>query len=326
MTYQLANVLWRGTGLVRPECVLTTARGYIYVSDFRGGVTEIAPSGEQQFFGGSAVGEYGILKPNGIALLENGDFLIAHLGDTLGGIFRISRNNDIDPFLTEVDGEPLPPSNFVYLDRQGRIWITVSTRHQPRAKAYRADIADGFIVVIENNQARIVADKIGYTNELYVDPDGSYLYVNATFTRELLRYRIGHNSSLHDKHVVTRFEAGTYPDGLTRDIEGNFWVTSIVSNRIIKITPDGEQNVVLQDVDPQHLDWVEQAYQSHSMGRPHLDKVKSQTLQNISSLAFGGEQMNTLHLGCLLGEKIAVIESNIEGIKPAHWEFDNHRQ
>jgi hypothetical protein len=31
--------------------------------------------------------------------------------------------------------------------------------------------------------------------------------------------------------VVTEFGAGTFPDGLVQDATGDFWVTSIVSNR-----------------------------------------------------------------------------------------------
>lgn len=302
-----------------------------YVSDFRGSVTEIAPDGTQTFFGGQTITGFGLLKPNGIALLENGDFLIAHLGDTQGGIFRVERNGNCTPFILDIDGEPLPPSNFIYLDRQGRLWITVSTRILPRADAYRSDNADGYIAVVENGRARIVADNLGYTNELYVDPDGQHLYVNATFTRELIQYQIDDTNDLHNPKVIARFGPATFPDGLTRDTKGNFWVTSIVSNRVIKIAPDGNQKIILEDNDADHLAWVEEAFQACEMGRPHLDDIKSQKLKSISSLAFGGADLSTLHLGCLLGPSIATINSHVEaqasvtGIAPAHWHFDDHR-
>jgi len=47
--------------------------------------------------------------------------------------------------------------------------------------------------------------------------------------------------------------------------------------------------------------------------------VKSKQLQNISSLAFGGEDRRTLYLGCLLGEQIAVLPSPLTGAEPVHW-------
>lgn len=331
MSFDFSQLNWNGNDLNRPECVLATQAGYLYVSDFRGGVTEISPNGEQAFFGGNPVEGVGLLKPNGIALLENGDFLIAHLGDERGGIFTVTRDGACSPLITDINDKPLPPSNFIYLDRQGRLWLTVSTRICPRAEAYRPGISDGFIAIIENGKARVVADNLGYTNEVYVDPEGDYLYVNATFSRELIRYRIGGDNELLDQKVVTRFGAGTFPDGLTKDEDGNFWVTSIVSNRVIRVRPDGEQEIIMEDNDSDHLKWVEAAFQDGTMGRPHLDNIKSHSLKSISSLAFSGEDLSILNMGCLLDRKIpaiasdVLIEGGVSGIAPAHWTFDNSR-
>ena len=83
---------------------------------------------------------------------------MAHLGAEKGGVYRLAPDGSVSVFLSEVDGEPLPPSNFVTVDEQGRVWITVSTRKTPRAAAYRSDVADGFIVLVTNGEARIVAD------------------------------------------------------------------------------------------------------------------------------------------------------------------------
>ncbi len=320
---QLTDLQFIGHDLVRPECVLTTAAGDIYTSDFRGGITQIAADGSQHFFGGGGVPGVGVLKPNGFALLKDGSFLIAHLGDTLGGIFQLTREDKITPFLTEVGGEPLPPSNFVFLDHQDRLWITVSTRHIPRAAAYRSDVKDGFIVLVDAQGARIVADGLGYTNEVWVNPEGTVLYVNATFSRELWRYDIGADGALTHKILITHFSEGVYPDGLTMDTEGFLWVASIVSNRLLRIDPrNGTTTIMLSDTDAEHLAWVEAAYQRNEMGRPHLDQVKSTQLRNISSLAFGGPQRSTITLGCLLGQSLAQISSPYQGIAPAHWLFD----
>ena len=111
------------------------------------------------------------------------------------------------------------------------------------------------------------------------------------------------------------------PDGLCFDSEGGIWVTSIVSNRVIRIAPDGSQSIVLEDDDPAHLDWVEKAFQAGIMNRPHLDQVKSRRLRNISSLAFAGPDLSEAYLGCLQGDSLARFKSPIPGHPPTHWNF-----
>lgn len=324
MSLNLNEVEFIGTDLVRPECVLVTAAGNKYVSDFRGGVTQIAPNGACTFFGGEEIDGIGLLKPNGICLLPDGSFLVAHLGDTQGGVYKVNRDNRIEPYLTEIDGEAIPPSNFIYLDHQGRLWLTVSTRTIPRAAAYRSDVEDGYIALIDKQGARIVADGIGYTNEVYIPPSGEVLYANATFARETLAYDIDVDGELSNRRTVASYGRGIYPDGLTMDTEGQLWITSIVSNSVLRVNPEsGESEVFLQDVDQAHLTWVEKAYLEHRMGRAQLDQVKSKRLKNMSSLAFGGERLNIAYMGCLLGQELAQIQTKYHGHQPAHWHVDD---
>jgi sugar lactone lactonase YvrE len=315
---------WTGRGLVRPECVLATSQGKLFTADWRSGVVEIRPDGGQTFYAAQPVdGE--VIKPNGIALRKDRSFLLAHLGTDLGGVFSLKRDGTTRPILTEVDGRALPPTNYPLEDHQGRLWITVSTRLAPRALGYRNTCDDGFIVCMDDpsnpKSARIVADGLGYTNEIAFDPSGQWLYVNETFTRRLSRFALRQDGNLSKKQVVTEFGAGTYPDGMAFDVEGNVWIVSIVSNRVIRVAPDGSQEIWLEDVDADHLAWVEQAYQSHEMGRPHLDGVKSQQLRNISSLAFGGSDLRTGYLGCLLGDRLASVQMPVAGHPPIHWHY-----
>jgi sugar lactone lactonase YvrE len=315
---------WAGQDLVRPECVLTNSRGDLFTADWRSGVAHIRPDGGQTFYAAQPV-EGEVLKPNGIAIRKDGSFLLAHLGSELGGVFSLQRDGQTRPVLTEVDGIALPPTNYPLEDAQGRLWITVSTRLKPRALGYRNTCSDGFIICMDDptdpKSARIAADGLGYTNEIAFDPTGQWLYVNETFTRRLSRFAIRADGSLGSKQVMTEFGAGTYPDGMAFDVEGHVWIVSIVSNRVIRVSPSGEQQIWLEDVDSDHLAWVEQAYQSHSMGRPHLDAVKSKQLRNVSSLAFGGPDLRTGYLGCLLGESVATLRMPVAGHAPIHWNY-----
>ncbi len=311
-----------GSGLNRPECVVAHASGALFVSDWTdgGGVAVVGPNGGvRRILAANA--DRG-LRPNGIALVAGGKLLLAHLGDQDGGVWLLDADGRVEPVVTEVDGAPIPPTNFVHLDRWGRLWITVSTRLFPRALGYRANLFDGFVVLSDKQGCRIVADRLGFANECVVHPSGEQLYVNETFARRTLAFPILPGGALGDRRIVAEYGEGTYPDGLTFDSEGGVWITSIVSNRVIRIAPDGQQEIVIEDNEPEHVAWVEAAYRDDEMGRPHLDTVKSRRLRNISSLAFGGPDLRTAYLGCLLGDSIASFRSPTAGHPPPHWQYD----
>ena len=313
----LDDLSFLGQGLKRPECVLCTSDGSVFAADWDGGVSSIGPDGVQRRCLAEAEPW---VRPNGVALSRDGSFLLAHLGDEDGGVYRLRPDGSLQPVITEVEGEPLPPTNYVLEDAQGRLWITVSTRLKPRILGCRPDVADGFIVLLDDEGARIVADGLGYTNEIQFDDEGRHLYVNETFGRRLSRFRVAADGSLSGKETVAEFGAGTFPDGLAFDAEGAIWITSIVSNRVIRVQPDGRQELMLQDSDPGHLDGVEAAYLAGKLERQHLDNIVSRRLRNISSLAFGGPDLKTVYLGCLLGDSLASFRAPVAGRAPLRWE------
>jgi sugar lactone lactonase YvrE len=317
----LADVRLLGSGLVRPECVLATAHGDLYTADWRGGVAHREPDGSQRLYHGR-LPDGDELRPNGIALLADGSFLVAHLGADTGGVFRLQRDGRVEPWLLCIDGQPLPPTNFVVQDGSGRTWVTVSTRLTPRSLGYRRSCSDGFIAcVMPDGDARIVADGLGYTNEVAIHPDGRWLYCNETFARRLSRFALRPDGSLGSKEVVCEFGPGTYPDGLAFDEAGNTWVVSIVSNRLIRVAPDGAQTVWLEDAEAAHLAWTEAAFEAGQMDRPHLDRNPGRMLRNISSIAFTGGDRRTAVLGCLLGDRLATVRLPDPGVAPVHWNY-----
>lgn len=310
-----------GSGLVRPECVLCTVHGVILSADWRGGVARLNPDGTHILIEAKTAPGDPAIKPNGFALERDGSLLIADLSEARAGVWRLQRSGLLSPFLLEVDGEPLPPVNFVYRDIRGRVWITVSTRTKPRTRDYRPDASTGFIVLVDQRGARVVADGLGYTNECKLDPSGQWLYVNETFGRRLTRFRIHGDGSLGNPETVATFGPGTFPDGLAFDVEGYVWITSIVSNRVIRVDPCGKKEIVLEDSDPGDVARIEAAFQAGTMDHNHLDQVCGRRLKSISSLAFGGADRKTVYLGCLLGDSLATFRSPVAGVPPVHWTY-----
>lgn len=314
-----------GNGLVRPECVVAHRSRWLFVPccEGRGGISAVSPSGETRKHLAQRL-NHGVpdsLFPNGIALEDGGSFLMTHLGQSDGGVFRLSPDGSVSVVTNTVDGAPMPPTNYAVPDSQGRLWITVSTTLTPRARDYRPDAATGYIALHEDGRTRIVADGLGYANECLLSADEKTLWVNETFGRRLTAFDITADG-LENRRTVAEFGAGTFPDGLTEAVDGSLFVVSIVSNRVLRVWPDGRIETLIEDVDPDHLAAVEAAFQAHEMDRPHLDTVQSKRLQNISSITLGGPGQTKSYLGCLLGSSLTSFDAPVAGRMLPHWNHD----
>jgi len=314
-----------GQNLKRPECVVAHRSGWLFAPcyDDVGGIAAIAPSGATYTHWVKTFADDvpAPLRPNGIALEDGGTFLIAHLGQDRGGVYRLSPDGEARVVTDTVEGRPMPPANFVTPDSRGRLWITVSTTIIPRADDYKPDASSGFIALHEGGRTRIVADNLGYANECLLSADESVLWVNETFARRLTAFDITEDG-LANRRVVAQFDAGTFPDGIAEAADGSLFIASIVSNRVLRVWPDGRIETMIEDVDPAHLEAVETAFQAGTMGRPHLDSVQSRHLRNISNIAFGGADLRTAYLGCLLGDSIVSFDSPVAGRALPHWTHD----
>lgn len=298
-----------GRDLHRPECVHCTAQGDVFVSDWRGGVTRIRSDGSQQLFKGDRA-----VKTNGFAILPDRSFLLAHLGDDDGGVFRLASDGALSVFLDD-----LPPTNFVHAHGD-TVYVTVSTRLVPRTLARKPGYADGFIVCVDRRGTRVVAEGLGYTNECKVDPTRKWLYVNETFGKRLSRFALRPDGDLGARETVAEFGAGTFPDGLDYDAEGGVWITSVFSNRLIRIAPGGEQRVLLEDNDSRFVARIEEQFARGELVRDVHPEVPAKLIRNLSSSAFGGEDLRTLYLGCLQDSRIYRMPSPVAGARPPHWD------
>jgi sugar lactone lactonase YvrE len=307
-----------GSGLRRPESVLCARNGDIFTGHAGAGVMHIAPDGTQRPIGQHAEVDGTAFVPNGLARLADGSFLIANMGEA-GGVWRLAPDGALSPYLRQADGERFKATNFVLRDREGRIWITVTTRRWPISDAFSPDVADGYVVLVEGGAARIVADGLVFANELRVDPSGRFLYVVETMARRISRFAIRPDKRLGQRETFTTFGHGTFPDGIAFDAEGHLWVASIVSNRLIRVGPAGEQDVVLEDSDPGYLARVEEKLAAGTLARDDMQRPPSKVLKNIASIAFGGPDLRTAYLGSLGGDTIAAFDAPVAGDPPAHW-------
>lgn len=315
----LADFTRIGADLHRPECVLATSSGELYVSDERGGVTRISRDGSTKLYSGRTA-DTDTLAANGFAMLADGSFLIAPLAG--GGVFRLTRSGQAEMFLQEADGRTLDCPNFVLLDDQERIWICCLTQQSRKGlQCYLRDRRDGYIVMVDKKGARIVADGIGFPNEIRIDGTGRYLYTNETLAATVLRYSIRPDGSLSAPETVAEFDESNLFDGFNLDSRGGLWITTLVSNRLWYVSPEGESRLLIEDSHAEQLARLTHLQRTIGVSKALIYEEHGSTLRNISSIAFGGADLKTAYLGSLMGNQILCFRAPVAGLKPAHWDF-----
>lgn len=237
-------------------------------------------------------------EPNGIALDRDGHFLIANWG--LGVL------QDLDPqtgaitaiLNGQLDGRSLRWLNFVLVHSVGAMWCSVSTMADDLVDTIAQGAADGFIfrVAPDRKSAHVVADAVSFPNCMALDRDKDYLYVVRTVTADVVRFPIhgetlgpperfgpplggrrpdefgpDHGRFLADPETSRRWGMA---DGCAFDAEGNLWVTLVLANRIVAISPDGQAQTVLEDPD-------------------------GALLSAPTSIAWGGEDMRDIYIGSI---------------------------
>lgn len=317
-----------GHDLQRPECILAERDGSLWTADARGGVVHIRPGGEQQLIAqGPSAGlseqrsaeelmMYGTL-PNGLAFDRNGDIIIANFGTD--AIERMTRAGVSETLYDSLDGGPLGKTNFVLCDRKGRIWFTVTTREVPWTKSINKKTADGYVGVIDDKGIRIVADGFVGTNEIRFDAAEEWLYVVETNARRISRLRIDEAGEVRAREVYGPSDLGGFPDGFAFDAYGNLWITLILTERLIALTPDGEVLTLLDDGNPEALALYEQHYQAGTTTPELMGACKGTLAPMMASVTFGGQDLSTVFIGSLMGTTLPSFSSPVPGLPLSHW-------
>ena len=319
-----------GHDLQRPECVLAERDGSLWAADARGGVMRISPDGNQQLvvprqadtastsvdFNTRYVQSQGSL-PNGMAFLVNGDFIIANWGSD--SVEVMTREGQVRRLFDTIDGRPLGKANFVLRDSRGRVWLTVTTRMQPWTDSINARARDGYVALIDEKGVRIVADGFEGTNEVRLDANEEWLYVVESNGRRISRLRIQEDGSLTGREVHGPATLEGFPDGFAFDAYGNLWVTLVMSDKLIAITPEGEVLTLLDDSNPEALRRLNQHYEARTLTPEIMGACAGTLAPWMASLTFGGPDLHTVYLGSLRGSTLPSFRSPVAGLPLVHW-------
>ncbi|MBT9386800.1 SMP-30/gluconolactonase/LRE family protein [Pseudooceanicola sp. CBS1P-1] len=318
-----------GRDLERPECILAERDGTLWSADGRGGVMRIDPDGTQTLilqegltantasgFEDRLVNTRGSL-PNGLTFDANGDFLIANFGTDR--VERMTRGGKTSVVIDNVDGQPFGKANFVTRDSRGRLWLTVTTTMNPWTDHVKTNSRDGYIALIDERGARIVADNLCGTNELRFDPAEEWLYVAETTSRNITRFRVS-GDRLTDREIYGPSNVGGFCDGIAFDAHGNLWTTLIMADRLVAITPEGDLLTILDaGGDKAALAALDRAWEENRVTPELMGACGGTACPWMASLTFGGQDLRRVYLGSLRGSTIPWFDAPVAGLPLIYW-------
>lgn len=323
------DIRYIGEGLERPECILAEPDGTLWAADGRGGVVRIDPDETQQLILQSTISRNDAQSfedryvhtmgslPNGLAFDIEGNFLVANFGTD--ALELMSRDGRTRTLIDSIDGKPVGKANFVTRDRQGRLWLSVTTRTVPWTRHVEIMSHDGYIAIVDQRGVRIVADGLCGTNELRFDAGEEYLYAAETTKRRVSRFKVLPDGNLGQRETHGPDNVGGFCDGIAFDAHGNLWSTLIMADRLIAITPEGELLVLLDDGQPEATAALDAAWFDGRV-TPDLMAAATGTIAPwMASLTFGGPDLRTVYLGSLRGTRIPYFRSPVAGQPLIYW-------
>lgn len=313
LTLRPADLARVGRGLARPENVLAFRDGTVFASSNKGHITRIAPDGRQW-----RIGQVPHDAPTTMALGDDDSLIVNNTGD--GNIYRLHLDGRSELLLDTIEGRPIGSANYVFLDSKRRLWIAVATRNTPPHGPADPTNAIGYIALLEDGEARVVADGLAWPNEVRLDATESYAYVPETMAQRVVRFRVTSSGELTDKEVFgpESLGAGILPDGIALDQEGNVWVALLSGNGVVVISADGSTHTLFEDRNEAGLTALAAEYEARAIHFPTILGCSGPHIQTLTSIGFGGPELKTVFMGSLLMPHLLSFESPVAGLPLRH--------
>ncbi|MEI6411388.1 MAG: SMP-30/gluconolactonase/LRE family protein, partial [Bacteroidota bacterium] len=264
------------TGLDHPECVAIHPDGTVWAGGEAGQIYRISQDGtlveEVANTGGFILG---------IAFSPGAKWLaICDLGKKC--VWKLDLQSfQISLFAQGAQGHQFNIPNYAVFDRQGNLYVSESG-------AFR-EVTGKILKFSPDGQGEIWHDgPFNFSNGMAMGPEEKYLYVAVSFLPGVERVAILPNGQAGERSVYATLPE-TVPDGLAFDADGNLYVSCYAPNKIIKISPERDNTVLVND------------WEAHILSNP-------------TNIAFGGPQLDHIFAANLGRWHITRIDAGIKGL------------
>jgi gluconolactonase len=260
------------SGLDHPEGLALAPDGTIWAGGEEGQVYVVTPEGrvtEHARTGGFS---------GGLAFDRSGTCFVCN---SPGRVVRVEPDGRWEVFADSVGGILMRVPNFPVFGPDGSLYVSDSGSW---------DVADGVIYRFAPRGSGSVfhAGPFHYANGLAIDAMGEFLYIAETGRHCVVRVRIADGGAAVPEPVCRPRSLHWMPDGLALDAAGNLYVTMYGSDRIYRIAPGGQPEVLVRD-------------------------VLGVTLNRPTNCAFGGPAFDRLFIANLGGRHLSVVDLGQQG-------------
>ena len=166
--------------------------------------------------------------PSGLGFLPDGALLVACMNEP-----RLVKV-DSDGATELVDLRPVVGHlNDMVVTPEGRAYVDVYDDHFDRS-------SHRIVTVSPERDVEVVARDVVYPNGITTTPDGTTLLVAETFAGSITAFAVEPDGTLTDRRPWAELPAGTHPDGLCLDANGDAWVASYLAGEFLHVREGGE--------------------------------------------------------------------------------------
>ena len=253
------------SGLDHPEGIAVGSDGAIYCGGEAGQVYRIDPSGAR-FEQIASTGGFCL----GIAPHPDGRLFICDCGHR--ALMVVEGDGQARVVADGLQGAPFVNPNFAVFDRFGHLYMSDSGEWGTPGGAIFRIAPDGTV-------AQFHPGPFHFANGLALDAAERWLYIVESTQHRIVRIPIG----TPQPHVEV-FARGLerVPDGMAFGADGALYVTCFASDRIYRVSPEGQVQLLIQDED------------AFALNRPTNCAFREQELL-IANL--GGDFISTMEVG-----------------------------